>query len=53
MLMLLERGSRGICFDIPHTVFASHDVTHDVFCKIVTFGQINNTFFGAVVHWAS
>ena len=33
--MLLERGIR---FDVPHTVFASHGVTHDVFCKIVNFG---------------
>ena len=44
-ILLLERGIR---FDVPHTVFASHDITHDVFCKIVKFGPINNTF---LVQW--
>ena len=48
-ILLLERGIR---LEVPHTVFESDDVTHDLsndLSRIVNFGHINNTL---LVQWA-
>ena len=41
---------RDLNFDVRYTVFASHDIIYDVFCKVVNVGPIK-TKFGMVVYY--